>query len=119
MMRTLVRLIVIALLANATWHVFSVYLAHYRFKDSVENTAQFAASMSDGDLRRRVLDLASEFDVPLSPDNLKVERAGESIVIDASYVKALQLLPGYEYPWSLTCHLEVWAMKLMKGPKSS
>ena len=35
MFRLLLKLIVVALLANATWHAFNVYAPHYRFKDGV------------------------------------------------------------------------------------
>jgi hypothetical protein len=33
MIRLLLKLVVAALLANATWHAFTVYAPHYRFKD--------------------------------------------------------------------------------------
>ena len=58
MIKTVVKLAFVALLANATWHVFVVYLAHYRFKDSVTSTAQFGVEKTDSQLRERILELA-------------------------------------------------------------
>jgi hypothetical protein len=38
-MKLIVKLVIVALIANAVWHVVSAYTAHYRFKDAIEESA--------------------------------------------------------------------------------
>ena len=40
MIRTLLKLAVVALVANAAWHLFGAYSPHYKFKDAVQYAAQ-------------------------------------------------------------------------------
>ena len=99
MIRLLVKLAVAGLIANAAWHTGSAYLSFYRFKDAVAQTAQYGKGRSDGQLRRRILELASNYDVPLAEDAVTVRHKGDHTLVDASYTKLVDVVPGYRYPW--------------------
>ena len=70
-MKFLIKLAIAALIANAAWRVGMEYVAHYRFTDSV-NEAMIGHDESEQDLRRRVLELAMQQDIPLKDDDFTV-----------------------------------------------
>ncbi len=99
MFRLLIKLAIAALIANAVWRVGSEYLTFYRFKDDVRNAATFRRG-TDADLRLKIEQLAANFDVPLDDDALEISSdEDKAIDIEISYVKPIEVLPGYQYPW--------------------
>ena len=73
MLRTLIKLALVALLINASWQLFSVYWSHFKFVDAVQSLTQFRGDKSDDQIRNRILELAGEFDVPVSDENLTLQ----------------------------------------------
>jgi hypothetical protein len=108
MIRTLVKLAFVALLANATWHVFVVYLAHYKFKDSVTSTVQFGGDKTEAQLHDRILELAVEYDVPVTDENLSIRRSGSQTIVETSYKRPVELVPGYKYIWPFTMRVDLF-----------
>jgi hypothetical protein len=107
-MKLLLKLVIAALIANATWHIGSAYLTYYRFKDAVEQTVLFGEQKTRDQLRRAVLDLANQYDVPLSDDNLTIRRdERHHTYVDGSYTEVIDVLPGYQYPWEFTWKVDV------------
>ena len=115
MIKFLVKLALAALIANATWRLGSAYIQFYKFKDAVTEVAQFGRDKSGADLQRRVLELASQYDVPLTDEALTVRRDDRShTVIDGAYDQPVDLLPGYRYPWPFTVHVDVLTLGSLK-----
>ena len=108
MIKTIVKLALVALLANATWHVFVVYLAHYKFKDSVNSTAQFGGEKTEAQLRDRILELAGEFDVPVTDANLSIRIDGHRTIVESSYTRPVELAPGFKYQWPFTMRVDLF-----------
>ena len=106
MLRTLVKLALVALLINASWQLFSVYWAHFKFVDAVQATAQFRGDKSEAQIRARVLELAGEFEVPVTEENLTIQGSRMHTIIDSEYTRLVKLLPGYTYPWRFTVHTD-------------
>jgi hypothetical protein len=119
--KTVVKLALVALLANATWHVFVVYLAHYKFKDSVTSTAQFGVEKTDSQLRERILELAGDFEVPVADERLSIRRDAHETIVEASYQRPVELVPGYTYQWPFTMRVDVFTTPPVRfqdsGPK--
>jgi hypothetical protein len=108
MLKALVKLALAALIANAVWRLGSAYLQFYRFTDAVTQTAQFGHERSDVDLPQRILELASDYDVPLAIGDFTVQRDNRShTIVDGSYTEPVDLAPGYRYPWPFTIHVDV------------
>ena len=99
MIRTFLKLAFVALAANATWHTFGAYYPHYKFKDGVQYAAQYRGAISDEALREKILGLASQFDVPVTPADLSVTHDGTHTVVQLSYMRPVDLAPGFTYPW--------------------
>ena len=108
MARLLLKLAVAALIASAVWHVGTAYVADFKFQDAVREAAMHE-NKSDGDLRVRIFELAEEFDVPIDPANddlIGIHRTDRHIVITGSYVKPIEVLPGYLRPWRFSWTIE-------------
>ena len=106
MIKTILKLAIVALFANAGWQAVNAYWPHYKFKDAVRSTAEYRGDRNDAQLRARILELAANYDVPLGGDDLAVRREDTRTIIDVSYVRAVDLVPGYTYRWPFTLHVE-------------
>jgi hypothetical protein len=106
-MKTVIKLVIVLLILNATYRVGSAYWTHYQFQDSIQEAAQFAEHASPEDLRAKVLELAATLGVPIDPDNLTVTRGIRRIDIDGSYFRNLELVPRYKRRWDFTIHVTV------------
>jgi hypothetical protein len=112
MLKVLLKLALAALIANAAWRVGSAYMQYYKFKDAIFETAQFGSDKTRVELRQRVLDLASQYDVPLREDDLTVRRDERNhTYVDGSYQHPVDLLPGYRYPLPFTVHVDVFTVR--------
>jgi hypothetical protein len=109
--KVLLKLVVAALVANAAWRLGSAYLAYYRFTDAVQATTQYRGDKSDAQLQSRILELAAQYDVPLAPDAFTVRRDESHTIVDGSFKKPVELLPGYAYPWAFTWHTDTFVVK--------
>jgi len=107
MLKFLVKLALAAIVANATWRMGSAYVSFYKFKDAVTEAAQFAGSKSDEDLRAQVMQIASDFDLPLSDDNVSVRRQNEHTLVDGAYTQVVEVFPGVRYPWAFKWSVDV------------
>jgi hypothetical protein len=111
MIRLLVKLALAALIANAAWHVGSVYASYYKFKDAVQETTQYGAEKSDEELRARIVELGSEYDLPIDEDSFSLRRAGEHTITDGAFTRKIDVLPNYSYPWPFTWHTDTFTLK--------
>ena len=108
-MKLLIKLVIAAAIANAAWRVGSAYATHYRFKDAVQETTQFRGSRTDAEVRQRILDLAAQYDIPITDDTLSLEHTElNHTIVDASYTRPLLLLPGYTREWPFTLHVDTF-----------
>jgi hypothetical protein len=114
MMRTLLKLAVVALLANAAWHLFGAYYPNYKLQDAVEYAAQNGAALTPETLRDRVVELSSQFDVPLTEDQVTVARQNTHTIVDLSYKRPIELVPGFRYQWPFSIHVDVVILGSLK-----
>lgn len=118
MFRLLLKLIVVALLANATWHAFNVYAPHYRFKDGAQYAAQFRGDSSDEVLRDKILALAEQFEVPVTENEVSVSHVGQHTFVEVSYVTSIEVVPGFKRPWPLAFKVDVLTLNTPKADES-
>ena len=108
-MKLLIKLAVVALLANASWRLGMEYLTHYRFADSVQEAA-IDSGQSDAQLRQHVLELAARYDVPLTDEALTIRTVDRRRYISGTYVKPITILPGYNRDWAFTLGIESYVI---------
>ncbi len=110
MIKVLLKLAVAALIANACWRVGTSYASYYRFEDAVEQTTQFGASRSEAELQSRIMELASEYDIPLAPEAFTVRRVGDHTFTDGHYTLPIDFAPGVTRPWTFTWHTDTMSL---------
>jgi hypothetical protein len=107
--KLIVKLAIVALVANAAWHVMAAYMSYYKFQDAVQQTTQFGNDKSIDQLRTRVLALASDYDVPVGEDDLSIKRDAQHTIVESSYSKMIDLLPGYAQSWTFQVHTDTFS----------
>jgi hypothetical protein len=106
MIKRIVKLALVALLANAVYRVGLEYVTYIKFRDAVRDAAMFKAK-SEQDLRTRIVAIADDYDLPLDDDSIQISLDERVWHIDGSYTKPIEIVPKYEYPWPFTYSLEV------------
>ena len=106
MIKLIIKLAVVALIANATWRVGSAYIAHYKFTDSVQQTALFRGNKTDDVLRQRILEIASDYDIPVTEGDVKLTTQEHRTIVEGGYTRIIELVPGYKYPWEFTFRID-------------
>ena len=110
MIKTIIKLGLVALVANATWQGVNAYWPHYKFEDAVRSTVQFRSSRTDAELRARILELAANYDVPVAEDDIEIKREEAHTVVDASYVRPVNFVPGYTYKLPFKLHVDTFSV---------
>ena len=111
LIKFILKLAVAALVANAAWHLLTPYTAYYRFKDSVEAASLHGSDQTEERLRQRVLELAAQFDVPVTAGSFTLRRDHGHTIVDGSYTRSVELLPGFSYPWLFTWHVDTFNLR--------
>jgi hypothetical protein len=103
--KLLLKLAIVALLANAAFHIGAGYLTYFKFRDAIRDAAMFKAK-NEAELMTRVMELAEQYEVPLDEENLVIERDERLFHIDGWYDQAIEVAPNYFYPWHFGFALE-------------
>ena len=108
-MKIILKLILVAVLANALWRVGSAYATFYKFKDSVTATAAGEPGTED-ELRQRIAELAATYDLPLKADDITVTRDPHHTAVEGSYKKPVTLFPGFDYQWPFSVDVDAYVI---------
>ena len=109
MIKLILKLAVVALLANASWRIGGAYVSHYKFTDAVEQTALFRGNRTDDALRKRLFEIASDFDIPVTEDDVTLRTLEHHTIVDGDYIRIIEVVPGYKYPWPFSFHIDTLA----------
>jgi hypothetical protein len=113
--KTIIKLIIVALVLHATWRAGTVYLRYYQFKDDVTQVAQFGTNQTDSQLRDGVMDAAKRREIALDPEAISVRRQNYHIVIEAPYIEKVELAPRYFYEWHARLQVDVLTLVLQQA----
>jgi hypothetical protein len=90
----LLLLLVLVAVGYFAVNVGEVYFRFYQFRDSMEQTARFAAHYDDETIRQRLRSAADSLNLPESARQIQVRRREHYIVIWTEYFDHIEL-PGY------------------------
>jgi hypothetical protein len=113
-----IQLALLAVAANATWHVFLAYSAHYKVRDAARTIAQNRGDKTDAQVHDEIMAVADEADVPLPPEALVVTHDGLASAVSASYSRPLEVLPNHPITWSFSFHVDTFTLQ-PGGPPGS
>jgi len=105
-MKTVIQLVLAALVLNATLQAGQVFWRYYTFEDGVRQEALFSEGSTPDDVRAGVLERAADVFIELDPDDVLVTMARDRTVIDASYQDGIPLVPR-AYTYVHTFHVSV------------
>jgi hypothetical protein len=106
MIRTLLKLAVVALVANTTWHLFLIYSPHYKLRDAVQYTSQFRGDMTDEALRDKILSLAVQYELPIGEDEVRVTHDDFQTTVEIAYVQTVEIVPRVTRRWPLSMKVQ-------------
>ena len=106
MLKLLLKLAVVALVANAAYHVGAEYLTYVKFEDAIRDAAIFKAR-NDQELAARIVSLAQQYELPLNEENITIDRQGKRVNVIGWYDKPIEVVPTYEYPWHFGLSIDV------------
>jgi hypothetical protein len=107
-MKTIIKLVVAAILLTATVQAGRAAIKHYTFVDALQEAMLFSGSRTQDEITARVLEIAGDYQIPLDPEALTVRRDPFLVVIDAPYTETVDLLPGvYKRNWDFETDVQV------------
>ena len=101
-MKTIIKLLVAALIVNATARLGLSAWTQYQFRDSVQELVLFGSSETPTELKKEILEEAGDQGVPVDDDDVVVDRQGMLTTAQATYVDEIELFPRYVYPMTWT-----------------
>ncbi len=107
-MKTIIKLLIVALLLNGTWRVGSAYWAHYQMQDKLQQIAQFAGNRTAAEVKTQAIQAAADAGVPVTPGEIVIHRTDREITIEVAYTRQLELFPRYRYPWAFSVTVKAW-----------
>ena len=113
MVKLAVKLAIAALIANAAWQAGQTFAAHYQFRDAVRQAA-LVRGQTDAQLQHRVLELAANYDIPLTADGFSIRREERHIYVEGSYVRIVPIAPRVEYPWRFDWEVDAYIIDPIK-----
>ena len=116
-MKTVIKLIIAAVLVNAAYQGGSVFLKYYQFKDEIQQMILFGQAETVGDLTRQILGEAMKRDVPLDEDGVTVNREGARTVAEVSYTENVELFPRWQYPVDFSFSAEAYGVAGATGAR--
>lgn len=109
-MKTVIKLLIAALVINAAVRAGSAWWTFYQFEDETQETIRFAGNESEDTLEMRILARAQERELPVKADAVAVQREGPRIVASAYYVQPVEFIPRYTYPVKMAFQVEAYTI---------
>jgi len=101
-MKTIIKLIVVAIVLNAVFQGAREAWRYYQLKDAAQQALIFGGGATTGQLHTQILERATELALPLEPENLAVRRTGQRTIAEARYTQPVELFPNYQFPVDLS-----------------
>ncbi len=111
MIKSVLKIVIAVLIANALFRVASAYISYYKFQDAVSEVAIRSSNQTDDQVKARVAELAAQYEEPLDADDVMVSRTEQHTYIDANYTKPVAVLPGYQYQWPFSLKVDGYVIE--------
>src|SRR5262245_32731643 len=109
-MKTLFKLLIAALIANASYRVGNAYLNYYKFKDAVREATQHRGTKTDEQIHDKLFALVNEYDIPATDDTLKITTRDNHTIVDGSYIRTIEIVPTFKYDWKFDVHVDTFVV---------
>jgi hypothetical protein len=110
-MKTLIKLLVAAVVINAAARGGMTAWSYYHFQDETEQLIRFGFDEPVEELHDRIAQRAMELRIPIRSDAIEVRREGPRTVATAAYTQPVELFPRYVYPLALSFEVEAFSVR--------
>ena len=76
--------------------------------------AALIRGQTDAQLQSRVLELAANYDIPLTAEALSIRREERHIYVEGSYVRTVPIAPRLDYPWKFDWEVDAYIVDPVK-----
>src|SRR5690348_1225994 len=118
-MKTVIKLIIAAVLINAAYRSGTVFLKYYQFKDETQQMVLFGQSETVTSLTSQIVEEGMKRDVPVDDDDVTVTRQGMRTVAEVSYSENVELFPRFIYPVNFSFSAEAYGVPGAVAPPRS
>ena len=94
----LVGLVILALAVFVAWKMIPIKVRAAEVRGVAVDEAKSAGTHNDKVIMGQILSKAHDDDLPITEENVKINRARGNITIDIHYVVPVEF-PGYTYQW--------------------
>jgi len=101
--KALFGLFVVVAMFYLAWKVLPPYFSNYQFQDELESQARYFSytPKSEQEIRDVIAKKAHDYDIPLTSEQVKVQRMGAEISISADYTVHIDI-PVYPFDLHFT-----------------
>jgi hypothetical protein len=101
----LVGLVLLLLAIFVAWRVVPVKVRAADLRQTVIDETKSGGQHNDAQIVKYILAKAADVDLPLTEDNIKINRREHDIAVDVEYTIPIEF-PGYTYQWHIHNHAE-------------
>ena len=114
-MKTILKLLVAAVVINGAVRCSLAAMHYYQFKEAAQQAVLFGATATTGDLRNLIVQRGQDLKLPVTPENVIVQRIGGRTWADAAYKQPVEVFPNQPYAWDFSFSVEAHSMVI--GPQ--
>jgi len=106
MVKLVIKLAIVALIANALYQVVPRFYNNWKFQDALKELATFSQRRSVDEIVDRCVLIAKDHDLALDRADFTVNKGKMVTTIDTSYIVDLKYIPGKPHPYTFVVHAE-------------
>ena len=108
-MKTIIKLVIVAVVLNATARAGLAAMRHYQFKEAAQQAVLFGAGTPTADVRKLIIARGQELALPVRPENVTVRRQGGRTWADAAYSQSVEFFPRQVYAMNFSFQVESYS----------
>jgi hypothetical protein len=109
-MKTLFKLIVVASVLHAVGQAGMVAWDYYQLKDATQQLITFGSQVPTGRIHNQILEMAWEKELPLSSQDVVVDRQGIRTTATARYTQQYEYFSNNFYPVELDFSVDAYSI---------
>lgn len=114
-MKTLIQLLIVALIANAGFQAAHSYYNFYSFRDEVHTEVLNGNYNLSSEMHQRFVDLGKARGLDVNYDSFEMSKLGDLTIVEFKYVDDVAFVPrAYSRKWPYQGRVSVHRMKQLK-----
>ena len=113
-MKTVIKLVIVAIVINATARAGLAAMRHYQFKEAAHQAVLFGAGTPTAEVRELIVARGKELSLPVGLESVTVRRQGGRTWADAAYSQSVEFFPRQIYAMNFSFQVESYSTTM--GP---